>query len=706
MLTTRLDCVPGQHKILAVDTTGLNSQHTADITTYFLEKPFADLAHPKDRSIVEDHLSCCMNEEGESISPYYRLKFLGGDRGCYLKVRSRSMFFRPCPEMNNSVGYVNATHSVLNLAELGIPPPTPLEVFEPNASSAITNSSSSSNNNNIITTKSTTSPSDSSSSSDSAKSTKADALQKNLLLKQLLNVNFDRTGDSSSSKRKTSLLDLAPISPATSTGSSSSNTSRILQLLSQHAENVPRLPTGSPSSTGSVGVKRSASGSPLPPPSTSSDTSSPVCKQNPSLTNLLAKPPHNSVAVPPPVPTKWHQEPREKLPKGEEGLKKFLPPHPAERAGNASHQAQDIPTTSNQVLHTRGAAGITAAPSSFATSAAPIAPTPSGSQMPEEALNTDAVLSEILEGVIDIQEKNPIGPKPGPNISEIEKYLASSDTTASRNGGGNSGNSSHQFPQQRGAPHPGQSPSSGTFGPAPIQTTASSQSGSINVASNNQQLRHKAPSSSSPPSGSAGTIVPRMNELLQVVPPNVSIPDCPDLDNIVMIQQRRRMSSGGGSNTSGPPPNRIPRTSSAIVSPVGSNQPSQQTNNQLLMQQLNAGPMNSQRPQQPQQQQHYGTNFNTDYRMQRMSFPPSSLQQQGSLLQQNPPPSLGPSVRQPHLPQQQQRMMGSNNFIPQQQQQHFRPSVATSARSSSRGGEGPNAGSEENRSLLQQLLSE
>ena len=50
------------------------------------------------------------------------------------------------------------------------------------------------------------------------------------------------------------------------------------------------------------------------------------------LKPLLSKPTTNSVAVPPPVPTKWHQEPREKLPRTEDGLKQFLPPHPAERA--------------------------------------------------------------------------------------------------------------------------------------------------------------------------------------------------------------------------------------------------------------------------------------------------------------------------------------------------------------------------------------
>ncbi len=56
-------------------------------------------------------------------------------------------------------------------------------------------------------------------------------------------------------------------------------------------------------------LKRSASGSALddePFPKTSaSSLDSPVCRENPSLVNLLVKP--LPIAVPPPVPTKWHQ---------------------------------------------------------------------------------------------------------------------------------------------------------------------------------------------------------------------------------------------------------------------------------------------------------------------------------------------------------------------------------------------------------------
>ncbi len=74
-----------------------------------------------------------------------------------------------------------------------------------------------------------------------------------------------------------------------------------------------------------------------------SSSSDPVIKENPKLTKLLEEQTHIAVSVPPPVPTKWHQEPRETLPKGEDNLKKFLPPHPAERA------AASAPKTSTTV---------------------------------------------------------------------------------------------------------------------------------------------------------------------------------------------------------------------------------------------------------------------------------------------------------------------------------------------------------------------
>merc|ERR1719266_1792284 len=64
-------------------------------------------------------------------------------------------------------------------------------------------------------------------------------------------------------------------------------------------------------------------------------TLSAVCSENPSLASLLSKPPAQaSRTVPPPVPTKWHQEPKEKLPR--DIMRKFLPPHPAERSSSSS----------------------------------------------------------------------------------------------------------------------------------------------------------------------------------------------------------------------------------------------------------------------------------------------------------------------------------------------------------------------------------
>ena len=85
----------------------------------------------------------------------------------------------------------------------------------------------------------------------------------------------------------------------------------------------------------SKAIKRPASGPLDEAPSAKS--LSVVCSENPSLTELLEKPPHSSITVPPPVPTKWHQEPREKLPK--DIMRKFLPPHPAERAAAAAAAA-------------------------------------------------------------------------------------------------------------------------------------------------------------------------------------------------------------------------------------------------------------------------------------------------------------------------------------------------------------------------------
>jgi hypothetical protein len=135
------------------------------------------------------------------------------------------------------------------------------------------------------------------------------------------------------------------------------------------------------------------------------------------------------MSVPPPVPTKWHQEPKEKLPK--DTMRKFLPPHPAERASlaaaaasrspnSASHQQQ--PESNNLLLQT--------VPQNF-----PPAPSFSPSLEIGFAENDD-ILSEILDGLIEFQEKSPVARSADPvsgnqfqpenQISSIEKYLASS----------------------------------------------------------------------------------------------------------------------------------------------------------------------------------------------------------------------------------------------------------------------------------------
>merc|ERR1719242_2182237 len=52
---------------------------------------------------------------------------------------------------------------------------------------------------------------------------------------------------------------------------------------------------------------------------------------------------------------------------------------------------------------------------------------------------------------------------------------------------------------------------------------------------------------------SSTLLVPRMNDLLNVPPPNVSLPECPDMSSLIHLQnaeqenqRRRRISSGQG----------------------------------------------------------------------------------------------------------------------------------------------------------------
>ena len=241
-----------------------------------------------------------------------------------------------------------------------------------------------------------------------------EATQKNLLLKQLLNVSFPSSASGSSAGAAAAAAQAAAEAAASSSsikGDSSaprtinsekspsppSANSRILQLLSQNndslsqqtishrlsdrsqsyglpndisnrqPQNVPissrlllstststvtsaGIPTstlnqmvGGASSNNLIGgrqsLKRAASDPLGEVPGAKQQiahqqtTLSAVCSENPSLASLLSKPPvQASRTVPPPVPTKWHQEPKEKLPR--DIMRKFLPPHPAERSSS------------------------------------------------------------------------------------------------------------------------------------------------------------------------------------------------------------------------------------------------------------------------------------------------------------------------------------------------------------------------------------
>uniref|UniRef100_A0A0K2U7I9 PAS domain-containing protein n=1 Tax=Lepeophtheirus salmonis TaxID=72036 RepID=A0A0K2U7I9_LEPSM len=256
--------------------------------------------------------------------------------------------------------------------------------------------------------------------------------QKNKLLRELLNVNYSIHESNNTSSTSSSL------SPT-----SSSSNSRILQLLN--------------SKSSDLGGRRKT------PPSVAKSF---MCSQNPALADLLSKPPyHASTAVPPPVPTKWHQEPREKLPR--DIMRKYLPPHPAERSklNTESH---------NTVNNTRSCTDT----------------------------DHDPMLSEILDGVIDIQEKTPGSSRDivqkRINLSDIEKFLSAAEAQQS----------------------------------VPTNHLYSSMVRNSSVGSNS---------------------VPRMNELLQVIPPNVTIPPNSVTDhspNVLNVMSQRRPSIQSSRNIS------------------------------------------------------------------------------------------------------------------------------------------------------------
>ena len=180
-------------------------------------------------------------------------------------------------------------------------------------------------------------------------------------------------------------------------------------------------------------------------------TLSAVCSENPSLASLLSKPPAQaSRTVPPPVPTKWHQEPKEKLPR--DIMRKFLPPHPAERSSSSSSASKSKNITGlSSLLQTvsqpasspsqQDASSATLSPSSTlvapsSNSGDEVSVTPvsmssflsnsssvSGSSNSVNSLNNtslatrdtteqapdndDPMLDAILNDVIEIQEKSP-----------------------------------------------------------------------------------------------------------------------------------------------------------------------------------------------------------------------------------------------------------------------------------------------------------
>ena len=384
VFTLRLEPFPPGFNVVSVDTSRMSDASAASLSKLELNRrSIMELCHPQDRNRLADHLNECISETGNptknSVTKYRaRLVDCLTHAGGWVRVRLRTVMLRPSPQ-SASISYISAQHTVIDPTELlahmddNVVPPF-LDHEAPKARISSSNNSGellmahsnkahpqnksntskehapgNSNNNNNIQSKSRSPSSPSACLTDETQ-------EKNLLLKQLLNVNYSRgvspNTSSSGVASPPSLLRKTLPSSVDASATPPAQNSGILKLLSQHTDkNMPRK---SPSPTESLtdeelqprplaGVKRSAGGSLLShSPTTampfhtsqtsdSGDISS-VCKENPALISLLSKPTTNSVAVPPPVPTKWHQEPREKLPRTEDGLKQFLPPHPAERA--------------------------------------------------------------------------------------------------------------------------------------------------------------------------------------------------------------------------------------------------------------------------------------------------------------------------------------------------------------------------------------
>jgi hypothetical protein len=414
MFTTKLDPIPPNFGVIAVDTTGMNTMHTTAMTKVLLQKSLLSLCHAEDRVSLNQHINLCLRETGgiSHISPVYRIRLLDGPHAGWVRIKTKSKFFKPSPAMGNPRGFINSVHTILDMTELRYNDENDgllMAVTGEGESDRLTPQqrqqqqqqqppagNGGNNNNNTIQSKTSPPPSGSQlASPPSSSSTDEAAQQKNLLLKQLLNVNFSRGESAAAGVASAMTQQLQQLQQqqqqqqqqhqqqqqqqqvkqqqlqqqqqqqqqpqqrktlqATSLSGLASN-SGILKLLSQHMENVPRTSPPNPEDAQPplAGVKRSASGSLLSPsssvqspeaPSPGTGESSSVCKQNPALISLLSKPTTNAVSVPPPVPTKWHQEPREKFSRTEEGMKKFLPPHPAERAGGRGGGARSPVTT-------------------------------------------------------------------------------------------------------------------------------------------------------------------------------------------------------------------------------------------------------------------------------------------------------------------------------------------------------------------------
>lgn len=803
MFSTKID--PHQnYRVQLVDTSGMNSRHTTLLTQSMLNKHLVqDLCHPQDRSILEAHLEASMSQA--TVSPIYRMRILNS----YMKVKSKSKFYAVCPTANNFHSLILSSHSIIsdtesmdkdiaaNRSDLNASPNGPHdhllrsdvleELFGPSSSSAGPGSNDSGasrrgsvglneglpTNNNVVKIESPRSTS--SNGSGSLPDREEDASkQKDLLLKQLLNVNFNRDDKTKASSSASTITSVS--------SSTSSTNSRILQILSQTNDNVkcstfgPNLSLSATSipgvNSGSAALKRPASssssmlesalgapspkmisrsgggiisgrtGGELPPTNTTSTTYSSVCKENPALAKLLEKPLHNAVSVPPPVPTKWHQEPRETLPKGEDEMRKFLPPHPAERASLLSSAL----TTASSSLSTSSSLSLSVTttsigePGASATVLQPRSNEFASSSLIPSSMNhhsagvsnhflndLDPELSNILDEVIDIQEKqhsslasstSSSGPQnlipssvagcslvpgatsassslsssvgmmsmAGPNnhssgipssascsssasslttscssssasfynkdhaamadIENIEKYLTSSESSGMffhpqphhQQSNSSLMNDNHRKmlnrslslpPGTMSLPHTGGSNLPAEVMNRGIQSVAGtgrSAPDPLSVASNNNHgiasgLHQMGPNNGCP---NPVSLVPRMNELFEVVPPNMSLPPTPDIDSLVMIQQRqRRMSSGGTPSTArrgpqhrspsgGPnlafqslvsPPNRsvaqpqqsMPGRGGNALSLGSSSNSGGGGGSQLLMQQLNSGPLGANR---------------------------------------------------------------------------------------------------------------